>query len=61
MRSEKVVYNDGAEYDVVIVVRQATVLDGMRRSILDIEASVESLELDLVDEKHAGYLRFMAS
>jgi len=59
MRSEKVVYNDGAEYDVVIVVHQATVLDGMRRAILEIEASAESL--DLVEEKHAGYLRYMVS
>ena len=58
MRSEKVTYTDD-NYDVVISVRQATVLDGMRRAILDIEASAESL--DLVEEKHAGYLRFMVS
>ena len=60
MRSEKVTYADDV-YDVVLSIRQATVLDGMRRSILEIEATAESLELDLVEEKHAGYLRFMVS
>ena len=58
MQSEKVSYRDD-DYDVVITIRQATVLDGMRRSILEIEATAESL--DLVEEKHAGYLRFMVS
>jgi len=60
MQSEKVTYRDD-EYDVVFTIRQATVLDGMRRSILEIEAMAETLELDLVQEKHAGYLRFMVS
>jgi len=58
MRSEKVSYRDD-NYDVVVTVRQATVLDGMRRAILEIEASAESLVV--VEEKHAGYLRFMIS
>jgi len=59
MQSKNVVYSDGDEYDVVITVHTATVLDGMRRAILDIEASTE--ELNLVEEKYAGYLRFMVS
>lgn len=58
MRSEKVTYADG-EYDVVISIRQATVLDGMRRSILEVEAAADPL--DLVEEKYIGYLRFMVS
>ena len=58
MKSATVVYEDD-NYDVEITVRQATVLDGMRRAILEIEASAESLVV--VEEKHAGYLRFMIS
>lgn len=58
MQSEKVTYADDY-YDVVISIRQATVLDGMRRSILEIEAS--EYPIDTVEEKHAGYLWFMMS
>lgn len=58
MKSVTVVYKDD-NYDVGITVRQATVLDGMRRAILEIEAATESL--NLVEERYAGYLRFMTS
>lgn len=58
MKSAIVVYKDD-DYDVEITIRQATVLDGMKRAILEMEASMEPL--DLVEEKYAGYLRFMTS
>ena len=51
MRSEKVTYADDS-YDVVISIRQATVLDGMRRAIIEVEAAVDPL--DLVEEKYTG-------
>jgi len=60
MKSATISYKDDS-YDVEITIRQATVLDGMKRAILEIEATAESLELDLVEEKHVGYLRFMIS
>jgi len=69
MKSIKVAYRDDG-YDVVISVRRATVLDGMRKAILDVEAQSEIMgvtsesaptEVDAVPEKWSGYLRFMVS
>ena len=71
MNTAKVAYADD-NYDIVISLRQATVLDGMRRAILDVEARSEALglalatdeastEVDAVPEKWAGYLNFMVT
>jgi len=69
VKTLKVSYRDD-EYDLVLTVRQATILDGMRKAILDLEASSEIIktetkdtptEVDAIPEKWSGYLRFMVS